>query len=179
MANRKPLYNVQIDPEFETLMNPLTDDEYRRLKENIREYGLQQKILVWFDPKSRVDLIVDGHNRFRILQELSKESGNNLINDSCYSSGCLLEDREEVKAQNNSSVAYNHLKNLYQAAQLYQVLGTPDPEDDNEGCESFLNIAHDILSAIQFFHDEYHISLDDIQIIRKIDTFGKERYSAW
>ena len=37
MANKKTLYKVQIDPEFEALIDPLTVDEYKQLKDNIRE----------------------------------------------------------------------------------------------------------------------------------------------
>lgn len=98
MANKKTLYKVQIDPEFEALIDPLTVDEYKQLKDNIREYGLQQKILVWRVPGTDIDLIVDGHNRYRVLKELSEEGTAHDADDNCFSSsGCNFTDRDEAK----------------------------------------------------------------------------------
>lgn len=95
MARKKSLFNVKIDPEFEALIEAPTEEEYNQLKENIREHGLLDRILVWSEPGTDCDLIVDGHNRFRILKELS-ETGEFFIDDSCFRPVTLL-DRDEVK----------------------------------------------------------------------------------
>lgn len=98
MSRKKGLFNVKVDPEFEKLIDPLSDEEYNQLKENIREYGLQDKILVWREPGADIDLIVDGHNRFRVLTELSQESDEFKIDDNCFTSGgFLFRTRDEVK----------------------------------------------------------------------------------
>lgn len=81
---KKNRFNVQIDPEFESLIDPLTDEEYQQLKANIRDYGLQEKILVWREPKTDIDLIVDGHNRYHALTELSQESDEYEIADDFF-----------------------------------------------------------------------------------------------
>ena len=53
-----------IDPEFKSKIPPLTDAEYEQLKENILEAGeVYEPIVVWNGT------IVDGHNRWKIIQE--------------------------------------------------------------------------------------------------------------
>lgn len=55
---------LRIDPEFASRIPPLTDDEYQQLEANILEDGVViNPIIVWDG------VIVDGHNRFRILEK--------------------------------------------------------------------------------------------------------------
>lgn len=77
-----------------------------------------------------------------------------------------------------SETAYEHLQNLYQAAQLYEFMGQPEPENDDSGCESFLVEADKIASAILYFQSQLHIPMGEIRIESKIDCFGKKRYST-
>ena len=54
---------LHIDPEFKAQIPPLTEDERKQLEENILADGeILSPILVWNDT------IVDGHNRYEILQ---------------------------------------------------------------------------------------------------------------
>ena len=54
---------LQIDPEFESKIPPLTEDEYRQLEENIiAEGAVLMPLIVWNNT------IVDGHNRYKIAQ---------------------------------------------------------------------------------------------------------------
>ncbi len=54
---------LRIDPEFESQIPPLVEDEFRQLEENIVSDGvIINPLIVWND------IIVDGHNRYRILQ---------------------------------------------------------------------------------------------------------------
>ena len=58
------LEELKIDPEFEKVIPPLTKDEYHQLEENILDDGrIMMPIAVWGD------IIVDGHNRYRIACE--------------------------------------------------------------------------------------------------------------
>ena len=58
------LEQLKIDPEFEKVIPPLTKDEYHQLEENILDDGrIMMPIAVWGD------VIVDGHNRYRIARE--------------------------------------------------------------------------------------------------------------
>lgn len=52
---------LRIDPEFESSIPPISDDEFSRLEENILADGvIISPIIVWDG------VIIDGHNRFRI-----------------------------------------------------------------------------------------------------------------
>ena len=55
---------LRIDPDFESRIPPLTEDEFIQLEENILADGvIISPIIVWGD------VIIDGHNRFRIAQK--------------------------------------------------------------------------------------------------------------
>ena len=55
---------LRIEPEFESKIPPLTAEEFRQLEENILADGVViNPIIVWNG------LIVDGHNRYRIIEQ--------------------------------------------------------------------------------------------------------------
>ena len=58
------MINLKIDPEFQSQIPPLTDDEFKQLEENILKEGkLLSPLIVWGNT------LVDGHNRYAILQK--------------------------------------------------------------------------------------------------------------
>lgn len=58
------IIELRVDPEFESKIPPLTEDEYRQLEENILSEGaVLMPLIVW------KGTIVDGHNRYKILRE--------------------------------------------------------------------------------------------------------------
>ena len=54
---------VTIDPEFQSLIPPLTPDEFQQLKENCIRDGIQDSLKVWNG------ILIDGHNRFKISED--------------------------------------------------------------------------------------------------------------
>lgn len=54
---------LTIDKEFQELIPPLADDDYANLEKSIIENGCRDPIMVWDN------IIVDGHNRYRICTE--------------------------------------------------------------------------------------------------------------
>ena len=54
---------IAIDQEFQSLIPPLTDDEYQRLERSILAEGVREPIITWNGT------IIDGHNRYRICDE--------------------------------------------------------------------------------------------------------------
>ncbi len=55
---------LRIDPEFESIIPPLTEAEVNQLEENILAEGtILTAIIVWND------VIIDGHNRYKIAQK--------------------------------------------------------------------------------------------------------------
>ena len=58
------LQNLSVDPEFESKIPPLREEELKQLEENILADGVViNPLIVW------KGIIVDGHNRYRILQK--------------------------------------------------------------------------------------------------------------
>ena len=49
-----------INPVFQALIPPLSNEEYAQLEENLRKNGIREAISIWGDT------IVDGHNRYEI-----------------------------------------------------------------------------------------------------------------
>jgi hypothetical protein len=71
---------IIIDPKFRSLIPPMSADERAQLKENIRQHGLLSPLLLWagagiVDGQEPPDplVLIDGHHRFEILQELAQE----------------------------------------------------------------------------------------------------------
>ena len=57
------LEELRTDPEFEKMIPPLTEEEYKQLETNILSEGeVLSPLVVWNG------VIVDGHNRYRVLQ---------------------------------------------------------------------------------------------------------------
>lgn len=54
---------VIIDPEFQSLIPPLSHDEYKQLEENCKRDGILDSLKVWHG------ILIDGHNRHRIAEE--------------------------------------------------------------------------------------------------------------
>lgn len=52
--------NLQIDPEFQSLIPPLSDDEKTQLESNIQADGCRDPLVVW------KGVLIDGHNRYEI-----------------------------------------------------------------------------------------------------------------
>lgn len=77
---------MTIDEEFQKLIPPLTDDEYRQLEENCIKEGIREAILVWDRGDDLV--IVDGHNRYKIAREHNLKWSHKVMN---------FESREAVK----------------------------------------------------------------------------------
>ena len=58
------MINLKTDPEFQSQIPPLTDDEFKQLEENILKEGkLISPLIVWGNT------LIDGHNRYAILQK--------------------------------------------------------------------------------------------------------------
>jgi hypothetical protein len=54
------LKTLKVDKEFQTLIPPLTNEEYKQLEENLKEEGCRDSLITW------KNTIIDGHNRYEI-----------------------------------------------------------------------------------------------------------------
>jgi hypothetical protein len=71
---------INIDPEFKSLIAPLSDLEFNQLKENIRTDvdGVREPLAVWAfgscdEEGQPTYVLLDGHHRYRAWKELSDE----------------------------------------------------------------------------------------------------------
>ncbi len=62
-AISETLPELQIVPEFQDLIPPLTDYEFETLRDSCLNEGIREPIIVWGD------VIIDGHNRYKIAKE--------------------------------------------------------------------------------------------------------------
>ena len=61
----KALYELKIDPEFESLIPALAPVDLENLRESIGNSGCEEDLITWNG------IIVDGHNRYHICHELN------------------------------------------------------------------------------------------------------------
>lgn len=61
--------DLVIDKEFEELLPVLTPDEFDKLEKSILKNGLLDPIKIWQDPKTNQWVIIDGHNRYKIMKK--------------------------------------------------------------------------------------------------------------
>lgn len=59
---------ITIDPEFESLIPPLSEDEYRQLEQNCIKEGIRDALIVW-PQQDGSNILVDGHNRWKIAAD--------------------------------------------------------------------------------------------------------------
>lgn len=57
------MYSLHIDPELQSLIPPMAEEEYRQLEKNLISDGCRDPLVVWNG------IIVDGHNRYKICSE--------------------------------------------------------------------------------------------------------------
>ena len=62
-VREKRVWTLKIDKGFQELIRPLFKNEYLQLEENLMSDGCRELIAVWND------VIVEGHNRYKICTE--------------------------------------------------------------------------------------------------------------
>ncbi len=88
------LEDLIIDKEFEELLPVLTPEEFNRLEKSVVKNGMLDPIKVWEEPCTGKYIIIDGHNRYKILKK------NNLVcpNWNIYTiTETTLKTRDDVK----------------------------------------------------------------------------------
>lgn len=88
------LEDLIIDKEFEELSPVLTPEEFNRLEKSVVKNGMLDPIKVWEEPCTGKYIIIDGHNRYKILKK------NNLVcpNWNIYTiTETTLKTRDDVK----------------------------------------------------------------------------------
>lgn len=63
------LEDLVVDKEFEELLPVLTPEEFNRLEQSILKNGMLDPIKVWEEPDTGKYIIIDEHNRCKILKK--------------------------------------------------------------------------------------------------------------
>jgi len=63
---------IIIDPEFKSLVPPMSADSLAQLEQNIREHGLLDRLSLW-EREDGTFVLIDGHHRYDTIQRLSEE----------------------------------------------------------------------------------------------------------
>ena len=63
------LDDLVVDKEFDGILPVLTLEEFERLEQSILKNGMLDPIKVWEEPGTGRYIIIDGHNRYRILKK--------------------------------------------------------------------------------------------------------------
>lgn len=58
---------IRIEPELQTLIPPLSADEYTQLERNVVKEGIRDPLVVWTQADGN-SVLIDGHNRFAIAE---------------------------------------------------------------------------------------------------------------
>lgn len=64
------LEDLVVDREFEELLPVLTPEELERLEKSVVKNGMLDLIKVWEEPDTGKYIIIDGHNRCKILKRI-------------------------------------------------------------------------------------------------------------
>lgn len=86
--------DLVIDKEFEELLPVLTPEEFDRLEKSILKNGMFDPIKVWEEPDTGRYIIIDGHNRYKILKKNNLDCPNWNI---CTITETTLKTRDDVK----------------------------------------------------------------------------------
>jgi DNA modification methylase len=152
---------MQILQELESLIPPLSNEEFKQLERNILEEGIREPLITWNG------ILIDGHNRYRIAQEhdmnyetLEKEFENinrvkewmihnqfgrrNLSNYQRSVLALQLEDVFREKAKENLKI-YNG--NQYDAP--LQISANLQKIDTRKEISKVANVSHDTIAKVK------------------------------
>jgi DNA modification methylase len=148
---------MQILQELESLIPPLSNEEFKQLERNILEEGIREPLITWNG------ILIDGHNRYRIAMEhdinyetLEKEFNNinsvkewmihnqfgrrNLSNYQRSVLALQLEDVFREKAKENLG------KNQYSFSQISV---ESKPIDTQKEIAKIANVSHDTIAKVK------------------------------
>ena len=151
---------MQILQELESLIPPLSNEEFKQLERNILEEGIREPLITWNG------VLIDGHNRYRIAQEhdmnyetLEKEFENinrvkewminnqfgrrNLSNYQRSVLALQLEDvfREKAKESKSEKVSY-----FRKTGEVSQISDKPDTKKE---VAKIANVSHDTIAKVK------------------------------
>ena len=151
---------MEILQELESLIPPLSNEEFKQLERNILEEGIREPLITWNG------ILIDGHNRYRIAQEhdinyetLEKEFDNinrvkewmihnqfgrrNLSNYQRSVLALQLEDVFKEKAKEN------YIQNVGRPSKSEQISAPIKPIETRQEIAKIANVSHDTIAKVK------------------------------
>jgi DNA modification methylase len=151
---------MQILQELESLIPPLSSEEFKQLERNVLEEGIREPLITWNG------ILIDGHNRYRIAQEhdmnyetLEKEFENinrvkewminnqfgrrNLSNYQRSVLALQLEDVFKEKAKEN------YIQNVGRPSKSEQISAPIKPIETRQEIAKVANVSHDTIAKVK------------------------------
>ena len=94
---------LKIDPEFKSLMHPLSEKEFLSLRENILDGGTTYSIAAWNE------YLIDGYERYMICRQENIPYHVHRIGFSCREHAITWICREQLKKGNLTNERYRYL----------------------------------------------------------------------
>jgi N6-adenosine-specific RNA methylase IME4 len=151
---------MKILQELESLIPPLSNEEFKQLERNILEEGIREPLITWNG------ILIDGHNRYRIAQEhdinyetLEKEFENiNRVKEwmihnqfgrrnlPAYERGKLALRLKDIYIQKAKEIKAEKVSHYRQTGEVSQISVKPDTQKD---IAKVANISHDTINKIE------------------------------
>ncbi|MDJ0728082.1 MAG: hypothetical protein QNJ38_23545 [Prochloraceae cyanobacterium] len=107
---------IEIDSEFQSLITPLTDDEFSFLEADLKEHGCIDPLIIW----QETNILLDGHNRYSIC---TKHKIEYQIKYLCFSDRELAKQwmiRHQLGRRNLSNNAISYYRGALYNSQKQQ-----------------------------------------------------------
>ncbi len=160
-----------IDDHLRAFIPPLQEEERKLLEQSVRQEGVRDALLYWQDPQ-RGAILVDGHNRYLILQNLLREG----LKPKIRIESLDFEDYEAVK----DWMLVNQLgrRNLTKEQRSYLRGVRYDREKSRHGGGRTSSSQKGDLETSERLADEYNVAkntiLRDAELARGIDRIGQK-----
>jgi ParB-like chromosome segregation protein Spo0J len=181
---KEPVQALQINPEYQTLIPPLTDTEYNSLKSSIQMHGQQLPIII-----NSEGVILDGHTRYKIVQEeqITPKTETRHFNDKLQEKLFVIDSNLERRQLNRFQCIELELLRepiLKELAQLNQKAGVLLKKGEGYGQHGIIEeigkrakAGHDTVRKVKTILDKAPVDLQDRvrtgQTINK--AYGKVR----
>lgn len=154
---------IRIDKEFESLIPPLSKDEFKQLEENILKEGIRDPLIVWAVPAG-YKILLDGHNRYKIAKKHNidfqiKEMKFNSLDDRKEAIEWMIKNqfgRRNLSAYDRSVLALKLKPIIAGKAKVNQVkAGGAVPQksakaiDTREELATIAGVSHDTIHKVE------------------------------
>lgn len=146
---------IKVNPDFENLIPPLSEDEFNGLEKSILEEGVREPIVTWRG------FIVDGHNRYKIATKygLDFDTVEYDFTDEADAKLWMIRNqfaRRNINAYQRSVLALE-LKDIVsaQAKKRQQQAGGAVPQksagahDTRDELAAYAGVSHDTISKVE------------------------------